>query len=220
MSILRIALSPPPEDEERDTGLRFTDILFGFVIRELFIRLQLEPARPVRPLAADRGDGARAGQLDRVPAEPQPSDLSAQVLQPPARALLRRPAHADPLLPDRNADAGRPAKSPPGAGALAKHTAYILTLIFVLYLLWDFGGILMGAFGKYPHSKPDPVGFAITALVLIAIGAMWLVLRRVDVGRSGAEISFAVASVLLLAYRFLKELRTSVRLVKPKPAGP
>ena len=40
MSILRIALSPPPEDEERDTGLRFTDILFGFVIRELFIRLQ------------------------------------------------------------------------------------------------------------------------------------------------------------------------------------
>ena len=113
-----------------------------------------------------------------------------------------------------------PEKSPPGAGALAKHTAYILTLIFVLYLLWDFGGILMGAFGKYPNSKPDPAGFAITALVLIAIGAMWLVLRRVDVGRSGAEISFAVASVLLLAYRFLKELRTSVRLVKPKPAGP
>ena len=34
------------------------------------------------------------------------------------------------------------------------------------------------------------------------------------------EISFVVASVLLLAYRFLKELRTSVRLVRPKPAAP
>src|SRR5579883_735101 len=35
-----IVLHPSPELEEFDTGLRYTDILFGFVIRELFIRLQ------------------------------------------------------------------------------------------------------------------------------------------------------------------------------------
>src|SRR5688500_15778712 len=35
-----LVVSPPAEPTKRDTGLRFTDILFGFVIRELFIRLQ------------------------------------------------------------------------------------------------------------------------------------------------------------------------------------
>src|SRR5438132_902411 len=37
---LRRVVSPPAEVSKVDTGLRFTDILFGFVIRELFLRLQ------------------------------------------------------------------------------------------------------------------------------------------------------------------------------------
>ena len=37
---LRKALAPPAEVSKVDTGLRFTDILFGFVIREIFLRLQ------------------------------------------------------------------------------------------------------------------------------------------------------------------------------------
>ena len=37
---LKRPLHPVPEPEKFDTGLRYTDILFGFVIRELFLRLQ------------------------------------------------------------------------------------------------------------------------------------------------------------------------------------
>jgi hypothetical protein len=38
--LLEFAIKPKPALEEFDTGLRYTDILFGFVLRELFIRLQ------------------------------------------------------------------------------------------------------------------------------------------------------------------------------------
>ena len=39
----RAALHPVPEVGRIDTSLRYTDILFGFVIRELFLRLQNWP---------------------------------------------------------------------------------------------------------------------------------------------------------------------------------
>src|SRR5580704_8445009 len=39
-TFFRVALRPIPEVEKFDTSLRYTDILFGFVIRELFLRLQ------------------------------------------------------------------------------------------------------------------------------------------------------------------------------------
>lgn len=37
---LRLVLHPPPQPGQVDTSLRYTDILFGFVIRELFLRIQ------------------------------------------------------------------------------------------------------------------------------------------------------------------------------------
>src|SRR5947207_7928440 len=36
----RLMLHPKPELVRLDTSLRYTDILFGFVIREIFLRLQ------------------------------------------------------------------------------------------------------------------------------------------------------------------------------------
>lgn len=39
-SFFRLMLHPKPEVAQLDTSLRFTDILFGFVIREIFLRLQ------------------------------------------------------------------------------------------------------------------------------------------------------------------------------------
>ena len=39
----RVALHPIPQVGRIDTSLRYTDILFGFVIRELFLRLQNWP---------------------------------------------------------------------------------------------------------------------------------------------------------------------------------
>jgi hypothetical protein len=39
----RVMLHPVPEVGRIDTSLRYTDILFGFVIRELFLRLQNWP---------------------------------------------------------------------------------------------------------------------------------------------------------------------------------
>jgi hypothetical protein len=36
---LHTAVHPPPEVSVADNGLKFTDILFGFVIREVFLRL-------------------------------------------------------------------------------------------------------------------------------------------------------------------------------------
>src|ERR1051325_11821190 len=40
MKLLPLALHPKPELIKFDTSLRYTDILFGFVIREIFLRLQ------------------------------------------------------------------------------------------------------------------------------------------------------------------------------------
>src|SRR5882757_11487541 len=39
-TFFKVAFRPIPEVEKFDTSLRYTDILFGFVIRELFLRLQ------------------------------------------------------------------------------------------------------------------------------------------------------------------------------------
>ena len=36
----RAVFHPPADVSKADTGIRFTDILFGFVIKELFVRLQ------------------------------------------------------------------------------------------------------------------------------------------------------------------------------------
>src|ERR1700722_10238927 len=51
---LRLALHPKPELERFDTSLVYTDILFGFVIWELFRRLQngtlLDPAVLLQPI--------------------------------------------------------------------------------------------------------------------------------------------------------------------------
>jgi hypothetical protein len=39
-SIAHLAWSPPAEVSKIETGLRFTDILFGFVISQLFVRIE------------------------------------------------------------------------------------------------------------------------------------------------------------------------------------
>ena len=45
-SRLSALLHPTPEPSKADTSLRYTDILFGFVIRELFFGLQNWPDIP------------------------------------------------------------------------------------------------------------------------------------------------------------------------------
>jgi hypothetical protein len=219
MSKLGKILAPPAQASEFDTGLRFTDILFGFVIRELFLRLQHWSELPgyVRwqlITAAVLVIGSWIGfrrSLNRSSYELKFFNLPLLRfgLDQTMVLLYFRIATLSPNLDDKTAKV-------PDAATLARHTAWILLLIFVLYILWDFFGIWMGFAPKYTNgSSPDGWGFLISGLCLAVGFALWRVADSQDLSRAGAEKLLAVATALLLAYRFGKEIRTSFQ--KPPP---
>ena len=228
---LRIAFQPPSQPEVNDTGLRYTDILFGFVIRELFVRLQNWP----------RMDRAIHWQLIVATTVVLGSWIGF-------RRNLNRPAYqlkffnlpffrflADQImliLYFRIATL-TPQDVPlaSDATALAAHTLSLVFWIFALYVVWDLLGIWMarvqergndGTYKmKYPKVVPgakglekgtepqvqDWVSVMISGSVLLSL----LLMRRLGANWFNARPTFAVLWSLLLIYRWLKELRTSWR---------
>lgn len=138
----RVAFSPPAQPGKVDTGLRFTDVLFGFVIKELFLRLQnwSQLAWYVRghlivgaALVLGSWIGFRRS-LNRTTYEVKFFNL------PFFRFL------ADQLmviLYFRIAVLTALDGAPPSSQELATTTAQLLVLVFSLYAVWDILGFVM-----------------------------------------------------------------------------
>jgi hypothetical protein len=210
---LKLALSQDAEavDPGSDSALSFTDILFGFVIIAIFTRLQ--------------NWGALAGfvrwqlitstviVLGSWIGFRQSSNRSKYKLRffnlPLFRFILDQ---VMVLLYFRIAvlTPGHPTELDPAN--LASNTLEVLFFIFVLYLLWDIGNLLMSwkwtrSSSKYVNSTADWRGLAITTVFLICFAALLFVDHQIHVGASQASLLFAIAVALLLAYRWAKDIR-------------
>jgi ABC-type xylose transport system permease subunit len=208
----KVALSPPAETTTADTGLRFTDILFGFVIRELFLRLQNWSVldwfvRLQLIAAASLVLGSWIGfrrSLNRTTYEVKFFNLPLVrfLLDQGMVVLYFRIAVLTPTDPKTQSIS---------SANLVHKTMWTLAIIFLLYALWDIGNLLMAASRKYPLSTADWRGFGITLGAFVFIGLLWIETRGRDLDAHGAVVVFLVATALLLIYRWGKEVRSSLR---------
>jgi hypothetical protein len=225
---LRAVFHPIPEPERFDTSLRYTDILFGFAIRELFIRLQnwtqLDGAVQLHLVVATtlvlgswigfRRSLYRSGYQVKFFNLPLFRFLLDQLML----ILYFRIA----VLTEVNG------KGSLAAGDLAKSTTKIILYIFVLYFAWDLLGVWMAkakttaADGSkkplYPVVEESKMtteeqrvnwwGLLITVLSLGLVVLLW---RFADC--LTPYESFVATTVLLFLYRWAKEIRTSWQLL-------
>ena len=114
----------------------------------------------------------------------------------------------------------------PAASVLATATTRLVMYVFFLYVVWDFLGIRMAnaqmteADGtkkpRYPavqgsqmpknKQSADWQGFWISASVLVIFVVLWLIIGCFD-----PNTVFPILTLLLLGYRWAKEIRTSWR---------
>lgn len=143
MKLLTIASHPVPELERADTSLRYTDILFGFIIRELFLRLQNFPELDstvqwhllsVTTLVLGSWIGFRRSlnrssytvKFFNFPLFKFFVDQAMLILY--FRLAVMTDSNLRNVVPDQT---------------LAQHTLALIVYIFVLYLIWDVIGIWM-----------------------------------------------------------------------------
>lgn len=224
--LARAVFTPPAQDDKHDTGLRFTDILFGFVISQLFLRLQgwstlTDFSRWQLICGTTLVLGSWIG-FRRSVHRPQYElkffnlPLLRFLLDQVMLILYFRVATLTPL---------DPSKAPDSAQSVTHATLKALLVVFILYFLWDLAGqamaLLPGAGKKYPASKVDAKGPAITLAFLVAFAAF---LHVVDSASSvDATAAMIAATTLLIAYRWLKEIRSTLRGSSgptPAPAQP
>lgn len=223
---LRVMLHPVPEVGRVDTSLRFTDILFGFVIRELFLRLQNWPEleTAVRwhlivgtTLVLGSWIGFRRS-LNRSSYEVKFFNL------PLFRFLIDQLML---ILYFRIAVlASVDGSELPAASVLATNTTELVMWVFVLYVVWDLLGIWMakakmpGPDGKkkqlYPVVRDNKMTDErqradLAGLMISASSLALLVILRLSVGCFDPNWLFIAIIALLLAYRWAKETRTSWR---------
>ncbi len=228
-SWLKTIFHPTPEPERLDTGLRYTDILFGFVTRELFIRLQncvhADWAVRLQLIAGStlvlgswigyRRSLHRSGYQLKFFNLPLLRFLADQCML----VLYFRIAVLTPA-PDIN-------KLVTAAPDLASHTIVLVICIFALYSVWDLLGVWMTKAratdpdGRkkplYPAVKDSTVtekahpsnwrGFGITISCLGFFAVLWLLTRYF-----GPNVLFVATTGALLIYRWAKEVRTTWEL--------
>jgi len=219
---LRLVLHPKPELGRVDTSLRYTDILFGFVIRELFLRLQnwSQLTDSVRwhlvvgtTLVLGSWIGYRRSQnrttyevkFFNLPLFRFLVDQLMLILYFRIAVLTEVDGHGLPTDSD-----------------LAASTINLVMYVFVLYVVWDLFGIWMarsmtkGSTPRYPQvvdgkmsegAQPaDWVGFFISTSVLAVFAVLWCRANVFD-----PQGLFVLVVLLLLTYRMAKEIRTSWR---------
>jgi hypothetical protein len=239
------ALFPPASPSQFDTGLRFTDILFGFVISQLFIRLQnwgdLAPVVKYQLIAGTilvlgswigfrRSVNRSAWEVKFVNLP-----LFRFVLDQLMVILYFRIAVLTPEDPNKKID----------PDSLVSDTLQSLFFIFVLYALWDLLGMFMAVakervwregrepvLTKYPmlddekrkikeprtDSIVDRAGFLISAVFLGLFTVLYWALEDHTFDATDARTMFLVSAILLVFYRFFKEIKTSL-LPKATPAS-
>jgi hypothetical protein len=220
---------PTPSVGQIDTSLLYPDILFGFVIRELFLRLQNWLAIPnvVRAhlivgtiLVVGSWIGFRRS-LNRSSYEVKFFNLPffRFVADQGMLILYFRIATLTPV--------GTSVMQP---NVIANQTLLPVLWVFVLYAVWDILG-LREAYSRTEHGQPrywlvsdkkstdkqqpaNWAGFAITVGFLGALFAEWLVSACLD-----PCWALCVLAGLLLLYRWIKEIRTTWKSVlKNEPA--
>jgi hypothetical protein len=226
----RALLSPPAELTQFDTGLRFTDILFGFVIRELFLRLQNWAQLPSYVLwHLIVGAALVLGSWIGFRRSVYRSAYEVKFINLPLLRFL-----VDQLLIILYFRISVLTTVEgivlPTADQLAEATASLLVSVFVLYAVWDLLGIALvkarkrnttdGAKPKYPEireddrkitdkwQRPNVWGFTITMVFLGLFVGLWCFAQHVDSARSAVWV-FSVACLFLVIYRVAKEARTT-----------
>lgn len=212
---LRLAFHPVPQKDTLDTSLRYTDILFGFVIRELFLRLpswtQLDRAVQLHLVVGTtlvlgswigyRRSLHRSGYLVMFFNLPLFRFLVDQLMIILYfRVAVLTPAPNDVI------------KIFPPAGDLARSTTKLVMYVFFLYVVWDLLGIWMakaktkgvGVTRLYPDQPDSVAGTLITAVTMTLLVVLWLF----D-GCLAPNLLFLTTTALLFLYRWAKEMKTS-----------
>jgi hypothetical protein len=227
---LRDLFYPVPEPEKLDTGLLYTDILFGLVIGELFVRLQkwtqlngavrwhliVGTTLVLGSWIGFRRSRYRSGYQLKFFNLPLLRFLIDQLML----ILYFRVA----VLTEVGG------KESPGAADLARSTAKLVMFVFILYAFWDVLGMCIakaktkGGDGTkkplYPvvkdsvmtneEQKINWVGFYITAGSLGLFVVVWFLADRFK-----PNLLFLATTAILLVYRWAKEIRTSCQLPRP-----
>jgi hypothetical protein len=223
---LKLALSQEAEpiDADHDSGLTFTDILFGFVISAIFVRLQnwgsLEGFvrwQLVTSVVIVLGSwiGFRqSSNRSKYKLKFFNLPLLRFILDQIMVLLYFRIAILTPTHPTELDPAD-----------LANSTLEVLLFIFVLYLLWDIGNLLMSwqwrrPQSKYLNSTADWIGLAITTFFGLCFAVLLHVDNEIDVGAQQASLLFGIAVALLIAYRFAKDVRNAWKDGNANPPTP
>jgi len=228
--LLRSALSPSAEISRADTSLRYTDILFGFVIKELFVRLQnwgiLQPATKWHLIAGTvlvlgSWIGYRRS-LNRSAYEVKFFNLPLWRFVTDQLMLILYFHVAVMTASDGT--------NPPSPTELATQTVEFVALIFILYVIWDLLGIWMAVARSAPpnghlprYAKVDKDGNAVGAqdpdwagLAISGVALIVLVVLRARAAQLTPVALLVSTTLALLGYRWVKEVRTSWRLM-PRP---
>ena len=185
------AFSPPAIVSTQGTALTFTDILFGFVIKELFSRLQYWGTQPsVVRWQLVIGITLVLGSWIGFRRSMARSNYELKFFNLPSfrfitdQALVFMYFRISILTPEAANPKVRPVN-------LVQTTTMWVAVIFGLYLVWDFLGVLMSLSPKYKkidqatkRKRPSP--FRRTGRVLITLasgGLIAIVYARVEYGQ-------------------------------------
>jgi hypothetical protein len=221
---IRKAFLPPATLDKAATGLTFTDILFGFVVQELFVRLANWSGLPAvvrEQLVA--GSILVLGSWIGYRRSRKRPEYSPKFFNLPLFMLVLDQImvvfyfHVAALTPhpfgSHNVDPTH----------LAKGTTLALMIIFGLYAMWDLCGLAMSHSHKYENSSTTVGRLAITLAFVGAFVGLY-VLPSYPSTTNGpqpastttTQIVLILASALLLAYRFAKDVASSLR-AEPEP---
>jgi hypothetical protein len=216
-----VAFSPPATVSTQSTALTFTDILFGFVIKELFSRLQYWGTQPpVVHWQLVIGITLVLGSWIGFRRSLARSNYELKFFNLPFfrfitdQALVFMYFRISILTPE----AANPKVMPV---SLVQTTTMWVAVIFGLYLLWDFLGVLMSLSPKY--KKIDQATKATTSepfsanwpgvLITLASGGLiaivYALASNTGSQNENVDLLLVVVTILLVLYRFAKEVRTT-----------
>ncbi len=223
-SLLRTAFHPVAEVDRQDSSVHYTDILFGFVVRELFIRLQdwprLAPTARLQCLAVtvlvlgswlgyrrSLHRSTYAVKFFNLPMLRFVIDQLMVVLYFRLAVLVDSPSTGNQDL-----------------SGLPSQTARLFFFVFLLYLAWDLLGAWIVAATetlengtrrpRYPaidHETNLPTG-ARAPIDFASIGITVATLAAILLVRAGGDSAWVLPALIAvgLGYRFVKEIRTSI----------
>jgi hypothetical protein len=218
---VRVAFSPPATLGTLGTALTFTDILFGFVIKELFSRLQYWGTQPsVVRWQLVIGITLVLGSWIGFRRSLARSNYELKFFNLPLfrfitdQALVFMYFRISILTPE----AANPKVMPVN---LVQTTTMWVAIIFGLYLLWDFLGVLMSLSPKYKRIdqatkaktnepfSPNWPGVLITLVSGGLIALVYALAANTGSHNDNVDLLLVVVTILLLLYRFAKEVRTT-----------